>query len=232
MKMEQRRGHVLTCRRGKEGCRCVPRCSERPVGYDDEMVPCYEMATIREDLLRVDFTASDYWHSFTGTHKDDALTDYEGRCHMLVTGLCADFWSPILANRLAATLGVNYNRTRVLLKYCRHCREEGKKSNGFAELGKHFSLFCYEEVVFLKKLYLFLSFAVKELFSDSDPGWVDVCALIKRYAIWLSNTYIEELLSPQKQQPNTPSPVTWYWYDAARNGAFDRIGPMFLDSRK
>jgi len=52
-KKERARGRILSCRRSK-GCRCEPRCNNRPTGYEDEMVPYYKVVTIRPDHIEVD----------------------------------------------------------------------------------------------------------------------------------------------------------------------------------
>jgi hypothetical protein len=156
-KKERVRGHVLICRRGKE-CRCKPRCYNRPNGYDNQMVSFYERVVIKRDGITIS-ECSGINDSGIACRNVNYRIDrsYMERNCMIYLGLCFNSSKlfPInLSNNIGMGKGgISYTALSILLKN--------------PEVFNHIPTFYYNEVIHIKKKFLFLLAVVHEVFDEN-----------------------------------------------------------------
>lgn len=199
---ERRRGHVSSCRRGKL-CRCEPRCNNRPAGYEDELMPCYEIVTIQAGVNRIDIEGTNAWWS--GRHDKNILhQSYLRRDCMIVAGLCTNASSPLFAVQLYARLTwIRYAHLSAILRYC------GSDRDANVDIFSHISPFYYKEALFIKERWQFLSCITSAICMSHAMN--DVGSFIKMSLMRLSLRDIYNLLNCTVDVcPKT----YYYWYDS------------------
>lgn len=208
---ERRRGRVISCRRGNQ-CRCDPRCNNRPVGYEDEMVAYFECVWITKSVCHTEADMTGKWvYGFTDDRVSLSQTYLSRKC-MIVAGLCRNASSPLFAMGFHSRMGVEYSHLSILLK---HCDNNGDKPS---DIFKHISPFYYNEAQFIRERSQFL-LCIISTFSVS-ANIVDVALCIKMLIIQLNWSDINDLFQYKENSSTWPQ---YYWYHKTEEKPWKRI---------
>ena len=212
-KKEQRRGHISSCRRGKL-CRCEPRCNNRPAGYEDELVPCYEIVTIHASVNRIDIDRTNtWWGGTSGCYDTNILhQSYLRRDCMIVAGLCTNASSPLFTIQLCPWLAsIRYTHLSAILRYCGSGRDDN------VDIFSHISPFYYNEALLIKERWQFLSCITSAICLSHAVN--DTASFIKMSLMRLSLRDIYNLLNCTVDVcPRT----YYYWYDSVEQSPMAR----------